>query len=253
MNSNNNYDTYRIWAPDDALWTGWAKPVLFSREPRQHTTLLNEAAAEWAQTSDKSTALIVDLPGESSVLEGIALAKQGYRPVPLYNGVYGPNKNAMAIDVTSIVNALYQGAKELQSLSISADAAPAFLLDSDRLEGASRLAGKYDNRWCVFPQDMPSASFLLSHGIAQVYLRANGIQNDLIHILRRYQEKGIKIYHIDATLAPKELTVARPSYFKSALYRIKTMAGLTRNAAGGFGGMVPDPMQSGGHRYYGAG
>lgn len=251
--SNNNYETYRIWAPDDALWTQWAKPVLFSREPRQHTDLANEAMAEWAPGHDNSMALIVDLPGESSVLEGIALAKKGFRPVPLYNGVYGPNKSAMAIDVTGIVNALYQGANELTMISISDDAAPVFLLDSDRLEGDLYKVGKYDNRWCVFPQDMPSASFLLSHGISTVYLRSNEIQNDIVHILRRYQEKGIKIYHVNASLTSKNLTVARPSYFKSALYRIKTMAGLTRNAAGGFGGMVPDPMQSSGHRYYGGG
>ena len=28
---NDNYNTYRIWAPDNALWTQWAKPVLFAR------------------------------------------------------------------------------------------------------------------------------------------------------------------------------------------------------------------------------
>ena len=30
--------------------------------------------------------LIVDLPGKMGVLEGLGLAKLGYRPLPLYNG-----------------------------------------------------------------------------------------------------------------------------------------------------------------------
>ena len=32
---NDNYNTYRIWAPDNALWTQWAKPVLFARTLQQ--------------------------------------------------------------------------------------------------------------------------------------------------------------------------------------------------------------------------
>jgi hypothetical protein len=31
------------------------------------------------------------------------------------------------------------------------------------------------------------------------------------------------------------------------------MAGLTRNAAGGFGGFIPEPSQASGGRYYGIG
>jgi len=159
----------------------------------------------------------------------------------------------MAVDVTDIVNALYQGAELLASLYIRSDAPPAFLLDSNRMKGTARQPGKYDNRWCIFPQDMPSASFLLEQGILSVYVRADKVQNDLTHILRRYQEKGIRIYHIGTSGTANELTVVRPSSFQSFLYRIQAMLGLTRNAAGGFGGMVPEPTQSSGGRYYGIG
>lgn len=250
---NENYNTYRIWAPDDALWTQWTKPVLFSRTPLPSRASLSISTAEWAPVADHRTALIVDMPGESGVLEGLALSQAGYRPIPLYNGVYGPNKRSMAVDVTDIVNALYQGAKLLASLYIRSDAPPAFLLDSNRMKGTARQPGKYDNRWCVFPQDMPSASFLLEQGILSVYVKADKVQNDLTHILRRYQEKGIRIYHIGTSGTANELTVVRPSNFQSFLYRIQAMLGLTRNAAGGFGGMVPEPTQSSGGRHYGIG
>lgn len=250
---NENYNTYRIWAPDGALWAQWAKPVLFSKAPQPSRALLSIPSIKWAPYPDCRTALIVDLPGASGVQEGLALAQAGYRPVPLYNGVYAPNKQSMAVDVTGIVVALYQGAQQLASLSIRSDSAPAFLLDSDRMKGTARQPGKYDNRWCVFPQDMPSASFLMDQGIQQIYVRATNIQNDLTHILRRYQEKEIRIYHIESSGASKQLTVVRPSHFQSFLYRIQTMMGLTRNAAGGFGGMVPEPTQSSGSRYYGIG
>ena len=109
---NDNYNTYRIWAPDNALWTQWAKPVLFL------------PAVKWAPYGDGRTALFVDLPGKRGVLEGLALAQMGYRPVPLYNGVYGADKWSMAVDVTSVAETLYQGADYLSCLHIRPDARP---------------------------------------------------------------------------------------------------------------------------------
>ena len=249
-----NYRVYRIWAPDDALWTQWAKPVLFSRPAQSYgRSELVLPDAGWASYPDKTTALFVDLPGKSGVLEGLALAELGYRPVPLYNGVYGANKSSMTVDVTEIAEALYQGAEQLASMALRPDAPPVFLLDENRMKGRARQPGKYDNRWCVFPQDLPSASYFLEHGIRQIYVRTGRIQNDLAHILMRYQEKGIKIFHITEAGTPKMISVVRPSHFGSFLYRFQTMLGLKRNAAGGFGGMVPEPTQSSGGRYYGIG
>lgn len=177
----------------------------------------------------------------------------GYRPVPLYNGVYGADKWSMAVDVTSVAETLYQGADYLSCLHIRPDAPPAFLLDAARMKGTARQPGRYDNRWCVFPQDAPSADFLKAQGIESIYVRTKEIQNDLAHILLRYQKKGIRIYQVRDNGVPKKLTVVRPSHFKSFLYRFCTLLGLTRNAAGGFGGMVPEATQSSGTRYYGIG
>lgn len=254
---NENYKLYRIWAPDGALWTQWAKPVLFSqaRWGNREFDPLAIPTLKWAPPPNGSTAMIIDLPGELGVLEGLGLARLGYRPVPLYNGVYGPNQASMAVDVAPILHALCQGANQLAALSIHPSAPPVFLLDVNRLVGTYREPGKYDNRWCVFPQDMPSASFLQQQGIRQVYVRASRIQNDLTHILRRYQDQGIAIYHTGDSGDSQELKVVRPSEFRGLMYRFKTLMGLTRNAAGGFGGMVPEATQASGvhHHHYGGG
>ena len=173
--------------------------------------------------------------------------------MPLYNGVYGAGEGTMAVDVTPVAKALYQGADYLRGLRIREDAPPVFLLDAARMKGPARQPGRYDNRWCVFPQDAPSADFLASHGIGSIYVRANKIQNDLAHILLRYQKSGIRIYQVGDNNMPKELTVVRPSHFESFLYRFLATLGLTRNAAGGFGGTVPEPTQTSGGRHYGIG
>ena len=104
--------------------------------------------ANWASYPDGETALIVDLPGESGVLEGLALAKMGYRPVPLYNGVYGPNRSSMVIDVAPIANALFLGADDLVSMSIRADAPPVFLLDANRMQFHSSTSAAIWSFYC---------------------------------------------------------------------------------------------------------
>lgn len=246
--------TYQIWAPDDALWTAWAKPVLFANPPAGYpASSLEIPTLPHTTPFDRHTAFVVDLPYKQSVLEGLALARQGYRPVPLYNGVRGPRQGAMLVPVLDIVFALFKGAEELEKCQLPPDAPPAFLLDANRMKGKSKQIGKFDNRWCVFPQDMPSATYLVKNGIEKVVVRTDEIANDLAHILCRYQEKGIKLLQWKRS-AMREVNISRPSRFKSLLYRYQTMSGLTRNAAGGFGAAIPEAVQSSsGGRYYGMG
>ena len=253
-----NKRVYQAWAPDGVVWAQWAKPVPFSRKPHQQNRPLKEEGIpqlDWIPPASGEIAIIVDLPGGGGVLEGLALARNGYRPVPLYNGVYGPNRSSMSVDVTEIVENLFRGAELLGSLGLRDDAPPAFLLDAARMQGISRQTGKFDNRWCVFAQDMPSASFLLGQGIRQIYLRTDRRQNDLSHILLRYQQAGLGITLAHPNGSLTELEVVKPSFFRSVFYRARTMLGLTRNAAGGFGGMIPEPTQSSGYsgRHYGFG
>lgn len=250
-----NLTTYKIWAPHNALWTQWAKPALFVNKPyggREASLEIPEV--NWISFAEHNKMIIVDLPGKSGVEEGLGLAKIGYRPVPLYNGVNAPSSESMIVDVQKIAVALYKGAEILNSLSLRNDAPPVFLLDSERMNGKEKEPGKYDNRWCIFPQDMPSADFILGRGIKEIIVRSSRIQNDLSHILCRYQERGIKIHICSFTEPMHEVKVQKPSQFRSLLYRFQVTMGLSRNASGGFGCKIPEAMESGsGRTYYGIG
>ena len=236
--------TYKIWAPDNALWTEWAKPVLFAKSSSyKEDYVLDIPEIDWLTKAQPDTMIIIDLPGKTSVMESLALARLGFRPVPLYNGV-NDNKYEMLVNAGHVADALYKGADELENMRIPNNAPPAFMLDSDRMNGG-KAPGKYDNRWCIFPQDMPSASFLSKQGIKKVIVRSDIVRDDLLHILRRYYEQKIVILKsFDERVL--EIHVPKPSWFKRILYRFKVIFGLARNAAGGFGGQIPEPGSGGG-------
>jgi hypothetical protein len=240
-------DAFSIWAPEDALWTEWAKPVAFTgaitdaglETPMSVPTLAIPGLPEsWADA-----AIVVDLPGEEAVTVGLALAERGFRPVPLFNGTIGPNA---VIDVLQITRALGAAAPLLAEIAIKPDARPAFLLDSRRGEllGAEE-PGRYDNRWVVLPQDFPSGVFLGSRGIHEVVLIQRGESmpaQDLTHVLYRWQQAGIRMRAIDLASGrtSDDLRVRRPSLFRAAWYVAIALLGLRRSNVGGFGSMVPE-------------
>jgi len=253
---------FEVWAPPESVWSRWAKPALFTElppEPNIADTPMPVHSADSppspepppyeAGPMDTSTALVLDLPGVRSVEVGLAVARAGYRPVPMFNTVYHP---AAIVPVEPILQQLRQGEPEMRSLVIPAGAPPAFLLDAKRLEpGTMAAPGEFDNRWVVFPQDFPSASFLLSRYIRRVVvLQADAHQDkprlDLSHVLLRWREAGIELYvqDPDGNQAPRPLQVDRPSSFRSLFYRALTLVGLRRNSAGGFGSIVPQPSSS---------
>ena len=243
-----NEELYAIWANEASPWSTWSKPVLFATMqyhilnfPPQLTSL---PSTSWAPPGCESTALIIDLPGAESVTTGLALANRGYRPVPLYNCCQGPG---MLVDVAPIVAALAAGGALLANIDLPATAPPAFLLDSRRLSNSHiNTPGRFDNRWCVVPQDLPSADFLIKMGINTIVLRSSVIENDLDHTLYRYQEKGIKIEHSHPLKQNRvPVTIPKPYSFKSLFYRWQVLTGLRRNSAGGFGAIIPDPSSSG--------
>ena len=240
-----NIEAYKLWAPHDALWTEWVKPVLFANM-RQATFLGKPEIPElkWISHPDRSAAVIVDLPGKEGALEGLALARIGYRPIPLYNGVCGFSSVRSAVPTFEIVDALGSFANELPRWNIRPDAPPAFLLDANRMR-EFQMPGGYDNRWSVFPQDMPSAAALTDKGIHSVIVRTDTIRDDLAHILRLYETHGLAISIHDGT-AQKRIAIPKPSPLKSLFYRFIVTLGLRRNAAGGFGSLIPDTDGYGG-------
>jgi hypothetical protein len=139
----------------------------------------------------------------------------------------------------------------VERLALPADARPAFLLDADRLGGTTQpKPGLFDNRWMTFPQDFPSANFLRAHAIQSVLLihtRPDQPQEDLAHVLLRWQEAGVPLRVVRPTAGhtPQPLEVRRPRGFRRLWYRVLATFGLRRNSAGGFGAVVPQPSSGG--------
>ena len=230
---------YEIWAQYGALWTQWTKPALFSVKPRNLNDIFTPNELKWPLSFKKNTLIIVDLEGPESIKEGMGFAKIGYRPVPLYNCVMSYD-NYCTVDVKDLHRTLFSATRFLQDLKFIEDAPPVFLLDSRRMY-SSKKRGFFDNRWQVFPQDMPSAKFLKQHGIEKIIIRTEAIQADIAHILYRYQKEGIEIYTLYKRSENMEkVNIRKPKKFKCLSYRFFVILGLRRNPAGGFGSLYPD-------------
>jgi hypothetical protein len=244
---------FLMWAPDHSPWSVWAKPVLFAQEAEMPASIAAEPLPILGLPEFwPAGAVVVDLPGEQSVAAGLALASRGFRPVPLFNGTSGPNP---IVTVEPIRRALARGAEELARTPIDPNARPAFLLDAERMpKGVTAAPGRYDNRWIVLPQDCPSGVFLLSRGITHVTLvqRGDSVAQDLAHVLRRWQDAGVKMSLVDlggADRTPRPFAVPRPPWFRWMWYAALAVAGLRRSYVGGFGGQVPET--SGRSGFYG--
>ncbi len=244
----NRLELFKTWAPPQSKWSRWAKPALFAEMNVLQPLPQDAPVPRIDVANDAGTAVIVDLPGAQSVQVGLALAQDGYRPVPLFNSAY---QGWAVVSVEGIAQWLARGANMLSGLSLPPEAPPAFLLDSKRKGGeVLPMPGKFDNRWVVFPQDFPSYNYLMANGIRRVLLfhdRSNAQPDcDLAHVLLRWQEAGLELYEsrlsIDAPPAP--MRVKKPSNFGTLWYRVLAMAGLRRNSAGGFGDVVPEPSSS---------
>ena len=259
----NKEEIMQAWAPDDSPWSTWAKPVLFAHLESFQAVANIQATADvtWCPPPQTKMALVLDLPGMEGVQAGVALAMRGYRPVPLYNAVPRPGgesvldpsafRNVAAVDVLPIISALRAGAEELLSLPIPAEAPPAFLLDAQR-HGDGRIMGpgEFDNRSVLFTTDFPSANFLAAKGIQKVLLvQKNTLepQWDLMHVLRRWQDGGLKLerLRLDPPSQAEPFSVGRPSWFGAMFARVLVSFGLRRAAGGGFGAWVPEASAGG--------
>jgi hypothetical protein len=235
---------FETWAPQTSVWSPWAKPVLFTAmESASALAELPAPGVAWAPDAASQTAIVVDLPGVDAVAVGVALAGRGYRPVPLFNGCHGP---AAAVDVMPLVEAIAAAQAVLERIAPAPGAPPAFLLDSRRTAIAP-APGAFDNRWVVLPQDFPSATSLVSHGIRQaVVVTRRPVADDLTHVLLRWQEAGIPVLGIsDEGGRAAPLALSRPSQFRSAVHALLARAGLRRSSAGGFGALIPIPPPPG--------
>ncbi len=269
---------FDAWAPPSAVWSRWAKPVLFSQ---MDSIARDENIApglpvdvSWAVDSDRATAMVVDLPGAQGVTMALSLAAIGYRPVPLYNACAAPAGDTALVAVRPIMIALASAALSLQSFGLPDEAPPAFLLDAKRnpaavapppeivddkstslpsflmvAEGDTAMiivSMLFDNRSISLPTDFPSANLLLSRGIRRIVViqpRHTEPQADLSHSLLRWQQAGLTILAaaIDEPDPPRPITIKRPRAYRLLWYNLLAKMGLYSNPLGGFGGFLPMP------------
>jgi hypothetical protein len=245
---------FEVWAPPDGPWSPWAKPVLFAHLNEASglpTVEIPEAPLPFELPKSADTAIVVDLPSLESIGLGLELARLGYRPVPLYNACPSPPSSPgevvpEIVPVTPLLSALVQGTARLKSAGLAADAAPAFLLDANRLGGEKPIVpGSFDNRWVVFATDLPSARFLALHRITAVALIHRGTPGeDLLDVLRDWNRSGIVLRHTDMNRPDPPSAFAAPGPWLLGLSqfarRLWALLSLRRNPRGGYGGIVPE-------------
>jgi hypothetical protein len=261
---------YEAWVPEQGVWSLWARPVLFGQMAAPKSTgstsptaiqwawgvfgpLLDAAArdpeppwrniaVDWVPPPTGNAVLVLDLPGEEAVHLGLALASCGYRPVPLYNGCTGPSE---LIDHGPVLRALGTGAAYLAALALPASAPPAFLLDSRRCSLPRLLRpGMLDNRWRVFPEDVPSEQLLQQRGVSRVVLVQRGRhepQEDLARVLRKWQEAPLTLETKDLAEPgpPRRLIVPPIAWYRRWWDGLLSLCGLQRSPRDGFGYIVP--------------
>ena len=206
-------DIFKIWAPLGAKWIDWVRPVPFIAINNSFKayefgdfTIPN---INYINELHTDTAIIVDLPGNDSIKEGLGLAKLGFRPIPIYNGT-NEQKGAMAtVNNHAIEIGLIKGSLELEKIKISNNAPPTFLLDSNRTNRFKMDVSIFDNSWDIYAQDIPTAEYFLKNDINKIIVKGESIQRDLKKILYKFQKKGIKIFFTDGYEEPKEMTIKK--------------------------------------------
>ena len=207
-------DVFKIWAPTGAKWTEWVRPVPFIaiNEYSRNNYIFDFSIPNinYIKKMPNDTAVIVDLPGNDSIKEGIGLAKIGFRLVPIYNGTNEQKGAIPTVNNHAIETGLIKGALELEKIEVKSDALPVFLLDSNRTNRFKMNVSIFDNSWDIYPQDMPSAEYLLKNGINKIIVRGECLQIDLKKILYDFQKKGIQIFLTNGYEEPKIVKINKP-------------------------------------------
>jgi len=207
-------DIFKMWSPIGAKWVDWIRPVPFIsiNDFYKMKTVENFTIPDinYINKRQDHTAIILDLPSYTSIEEGLALAKLGFRPIPIYNGTQAQH-GAMALVDNHIEHALVWGAFELQKVKLTNQAPPTFLLDSNRMHHFKMNISVFDNSWDLYEQDLPSAEYFLKNGINKIIVRGDKLQKDVIIILFKFQKKGITILFSNGYEEPKEVIIRNPS------------------------------------------
>lgn len=207
-------EAFQIWAPTGQKWVDWVRPVPFvgmtEYSKGYQFSNFTVPTIDCIDESGKDTAIIVDLPGVESVKTGLALAKIGFRPIPVFNGTIEQQGARATVDNQAVGIALMWGAEELSKIEISDHAMPVFLVDSNRLHRYKMEAPIFDNSWDLYAQDIPSAEYFKKNGICNIIVIGDALAIDLKIILYGFQKKEMKIFLTNGYEEPKKLKIHKP-------------------------------------------
>jgi len=205
---------YKIWAPVGKRWVDWVRPVPFVAlgecSKVYSISDFSIPTMDFLGRATGDTAILVDRPGAESVKTGLALAKLGYRPIPIYNGTMEQQGARATVDNQSVAVALVMGAEVLQDIEIKEEAPPAFLTDSNRMQRFKMEIASFDNSWDVYHQDLPSAEYMLGKGIRKIVIIGEAVSKDLKKIFYSFQKKGIEFYFTRGYEEPKRVKLHKP-------------------------------------------
>lgn len=244
---------YEIWCGDENPWRPWVKPSPFvglegASEGGEGAHPFRRAAPPWGNVDTSwapvpaSTAIVVDLEGADSLWAGLALAARGYRPVVSINARSAPGE---AIDMAPLASALREGARHPLAFHGGSSPRPAFLLDARRARAERPLVpGAFDNRWVLFPGDLPDAGTLLERGVTSLLAVQRGPtpQPDLHDVLCGYQREGLTLLLFDAAADRPAVRPARlscsPALVRFARHVARELSSTNRQPDGSFGAYV---------------
>lgn len=203
-------EIYKIFAPADAKWVEWVRPVPFvAIDTYNRTPAIDwqDRKAIFIENYQSDTAIFIDLPGKESIELSIDLAYKGYRPIPLFNGTDEQNGTQATTDTYLIESSLINGAKKLKDIHLKNDANPAFLLDYFRTNRYRAKESIFDNSWDLYKQDIPSAQYFKGNGIKKIIIVSKEIQKDLKKIFFNFQYNDIKLYFTEGYLPAKNIVL----------------------------------------------
>lgn len=203
-------EIYKIFAPADAKWVEWVRPVPFiAIDTYNRTPAIDwqDRKAIFIENYQSDTAIFIDLPGKEAIELSIDLAYKGYRPIPLFNGTDEQNGAQATTDTYLIESSLINGAKKLKDIHLKNDANPAFLLDYFRTNRYRAKESIFDNSWDLYKQDIPSAQYFKGNGINKIIIVSKEIQKDLKKIFLNFQDNDIKLYFTEGYLPAKNIVL----------------------------------------------
>jgi hypothetical protein len=246
-----------VWVGPDHAWRAWVKRPLFASLPIAEVESATEDvpyrsdASRWnregvAWLAAQPAALLIDLPGPRAIETALALGRHGFRPVLSINASSAPEE---VVDMQPILALLVEGARSASLFPADAAAPPAFILDSRRAgmrAGSQPWPGAFDNRWTIFPGDLPSGEQLRAAGLGAVVIAhdRDALHEDVEAVAWSYRRAGLEVRLAD--VRNRRITVqsgALPGWVARQLATLRRRFSLRRRWDGSYGHRVPIPPE----------